>query len=561
MARHRPPPRRRRPAAAGPGPARVWILVGGGAALLVVLALWLTSGSKQGPSDSPAPPPAPPEDPLVAAERWYENSTHGAGAAQLRAALATATARGYDKLAGFGWPARARAIHERLRRLDPDDLDAARALGEFPVTDYPDFFAVFRRLMDAKQVPDEVARLRVTFESRISFRADPQGKRAVLLLPEVEFAALSRMLDLFREHEARLAADPTLEATLAALQRIRHDPILGPFETVHLNVRPFVLIYASRELGAKGEGAEVRRRVERKRTEALARLELHAGRIRELLAHFEERWRKPLELPEFGSTDLLYVWIFDDRVGFEEYGAKRETRLAPGLLGFFDPRVRWSFVYEDPADPGQVVWTLSHELIHHLQWHFSRDPKDPGRNHFEALRAAWFSEGWAEYVGAVEMQGNRVLFGRNSRTRMDMIHLCRRERLPLPPVRFLVKHGESYGEWVRQVARWLGQNRPELKDAARAVATLAYLDVLYAQSWLFVKFLYESGNGMYAEAAMRFTKAALTGFAGYRGSSGYPTAEDVLGQILGLGTAAAWARLQDEFDRFVEAKLYEVPPR
>ncbi len=546
---------------AGTGPARVWVLVGGGAVLLAVLFLWLGSGSRQVPSASPAPPPAPPENPLVAARRWFDDNTHGAGAEQLRAALATAKARGYDRLAGFDWPARSRAIYERLRRLDPNDLDAARALGEFPVTDYPDFFAIFRRLMDAKNVPDEVARHRVTFESRISFRADEQGKRTVLILPEVEFRALARMLDLFREHEARLAADPTLEATLEALERIRHDPILGSFQTLHLSVPPFVLIYASRELGAKGDTEAENQRVERKRKEVRTRLELHAGRMRELLAYFEERWRKPLELPEFAPKDLLFVWIFDDRLGFDRYGLKRQMALAPGILGFFDPTVRWSFVYEDPADPGEVIWTLSHELIHHLQWHFSKDPQRPVRNFFELERAVWFSEGWAEYVGAVEVQGSRILFGRNSRTRMDMIHLCRRENLPLPPVRFLVKHGETYEEWVRQVALWLSQNRPELKDAARAVAALAYLDVLYAQSWLFVKFLYESGNGKYAAAALRFTKATLTGFRDYRGSMGYPTAEDVLGRILGLTTAADWARLQDEFDRFVEAKLYEIPPR
>lgn len=532
-------------AAAGIGAAAVL-----GIALVVVL-------SRQAPAPPPVSTPVAAPNPVLLAERWYREAYGRAvTAADFRAMLAEGRARNYDRLEGFGWESRARSLEERIRALE-----APAAAGErVAVTEYPEFWTVFRRFVQAKSVPDDVRRTRVKFEERVGLRPDAEGRHATVTLTREEFEELRRALDAFVKHEEAREADPTLAAIQDALARLKRDPVLGQFETVHLHVHPFVIFYASRELSPKDDSPLERARVENRRKDLASRLASRERLVRDFLAFFDETWRKPLALPEFGPLDLLYVWIFDDRKIFEDYGRAAGQPIAPGIVGFFDRRVRWTFVYEDWNQPMMVVETLAHELVHHLHWHFSKDPGSVAKNHFERLDAVWFSEGWAEYAGAVATDGEGYRFGQDSRVRMDMIHACRRLQLPLPPLRFLLARTDPF-DWARSVYEFLGQRRPDLPEAQRAAAVLAYQDVLYALSWLFVKFLHEHEGGKYRDATVRFVGAALRGFEGFAGAKGYPRADEVLGQLLGLKTPADWQRFEREFDAFLESKLYEIPPR
>jgi hypothetical protein len=87
-----------------------------------------------------------------------------------------------------------------------------------------------------------------------------------------------------------------------------------------------------------------------------------------------------------------------------------------------------------------------------------------------------------------------------------------------------------------------------------------YFAMLYSESWLFMKFLYDGQGGKYEKQILEFTKASLRGYLDYRGARGYARAHEVFAQIFGLKTKADWDRLQKEFDRFLEQKLYEIPP-
>jgi len=528
--------------------------VGAAAVLGVALGAVL---SRTAPAPPPVSPPSAAPSALWEAERWYRDAYGRAvTAAECRAMIAEGRARGYDRLAEFAWESRVRSLEERIRALEAPAPSGDRVA----VTEYPDFWTVFRRFVHAESVPDETGKTRVKFEERIPLRLDAEGRPAKVTLPRSEFEELRRALDAFVKHEEERRADPTHAAIQDALARLERDPVLGRFRTVHRHVHPFVLFYASRELVPKDDSPVERARVENRRRDLAARLASRERLVRDFLAFFEETWRKPLGLPEFGPLDLLYVWIFDERNVFDEYRRAAGQPLTPGIVGFFDRRVRWTFVYEDWNQPMLAVETLAHELIHHLHWHFSEDPESVVKNHMEHLDAVWFTEGWAEYAGAVATDGEGYRFGQNSRDRMDRMHACRRLQLPLPPLRFLLARADPL-DWARSVGEFLERKRPDLPEAQRAAALLAYRDVLYAQSWLFVKFLHEHEGGRYREAAVRFVGAALRGFQGFEGAKGYPRSEEVLGELLGLKSAADWQRFEREFDAFVESKLYEIPPR
>ncbi|MGH7163781.1 MAG: hypothetical protein ACREID_09875, partial [Planctomycetota bacterium] len=536
------------------------------------LALLLLLGLRGGDGGE-HPPPAPPAarskepDPVTRAEWWFEEAIDGVGtpagsrAEELRSVLAVARERGYDKLAGFDWPAKQLRVHELLLRIDPDDPDANRAFGRIPLSDYPDFWGILRRLFDARTLPDELDRFRRSYEAKVSFRKDEAGNRRVPCVPQEEYAGVVRALDAFLEHERKLAADPTLAAVLDALQRVKRDPLLGSYETVHIVEGPFVVFFASKELAPRDGSPNELERVESKRAAMRKRLEPRARLLRDFLAFFRERWMKPMELPEFPERQLFFVWAFEDREAFDAYGEQLGQRHPPGLKGYFNPRDAWVFVFEDPDSTMSVETALAHELVHQLHWHFSKDPQGQFKNHFERLAAVWFSEGWAEYVGWHDVKDGGHLFGADSRSRMTSLHAFRRVGLPLPPPRFLVQR-RDYLEWIHHMRKWLAERPQPLPDSARAAAqdpgTL--LEGLYAQSWLFVKFLHESEGGRYRAPVLEFTRAALRGFPGFTGEKGYPTAAEVFAKVFALATDDDWKRLERDFEKFVEAKLYEVPP-
>jgi hypothetical protein len=360
------------------------------------------------------------------------------------------------------------------------------------------------------------------------------------------------LLDRFKELDQRLSTDPTYKAIYEALQRVKIDPILGQYEFVHAEIKPFVLFYGSREL--KAGKADVAERLQ-------ARLESFRRLIEDLLAFHRERWVQPLGLKEFAPGEVFFVWVFGDKESWEHYGRETHSVTPAGTKGYFSHRDHWAFVYDDPKEKMGVDVAVAHELTHLLQWYWSKDPTSEFQNHFERIGAIWFVEGWAEYVGWVKREGDTYVFAQDSPLRMEAYQLFKKRELPLYPLQEFVKR-ESYLDWSKEVfTTWLAQKirMPDEPDQLAALFEV-YFGMLYSQSWLFMKFLYDGEGGKYRKKTLDFTKATLRGYLDYRGERGYARAHEVFGEIFELKTKADWDRFQAEFDRFLEGKLYSIQP-
>ena len=304
------------------------------------------------PSDPSASAKSPAESKLEAAEKWWRAALFDdvgqlkkSSVEDMHAVLKTVHVREYDKLDGFHWKHKEDLLFKLLLRLDPDDLAANRARGRIPLTDFPDFWDVAKRFLRAKTVPEDLEAWRDDFDGRIDLRKH-RGKRRIPFVSQEEFEQIALGLGRFLEYEKTLAADPQLARMLAALKRIKLHPILGHYDAVHTTVPPFVLFYASRDLVRKNESPLEAARVERKRSQLLERAQRYEDLVKDLVAFWGERWIDPLKLPAFKPEDRLYVWIFEDRESFEQYGAKMGMATPPDLAGYFNGQSQWAFVYD-----------------------------------------------------------------------------------------------------------------------------------------------------------------------------------------------------------------------
>ncbi len=545
------------------GPGKGVVYAAAGAAVLVIAGVFFAMRGGKEPPPAP-PPPQPPAakpalDPLeprrYEAKRWFSETflddlskDKQLPGKRIDELLEEGKKHGYDRIKGFDWEGERKRVYERLLRREPDHPEANRAFGRVPLTDYPDFHALFQRLTDAKALPPEMKALRDEYEDKVRFTP---RRSAPALAPE-EYKRVTALLDQYKELDQRFATDPTYKAIAEALQRVKIDPILGKYEFVHVEVAPFVLFYGSQEL--KKDKGELEGRLK-------ARLESFRRLIDDLLAFHRERWIEPLGLREFVPGEVFCVWVFGDKESWEHYGRQSFTVVPPGTKGYFSHRDHWAFVYDDPKERMGVDVALAHELTHLLQWHYSKDPSSEFQNHFERIGAIWFTEGWAEYVGWVKREGEGYVFAQDSALRMEAYQAFKKLELPLYPLQEFVKR-ESYADWMSEVfATWLAK-KVRLPDEPDKLAALgeAYFGMLYSQSWLFMKFLYDGEGGKYRKKALDFTKASIRGYLDYRGERGYARAHEVFGQIFELKTKGDWDRFQAEFDRFIEAKLYSIQP-
>jgi len=540
--------------------------VGGGAVLFLVIVFFATRD----------PAPVVPPDPSAGKKKQAAPDPHQAkrdeamiwfqeelldrpdraflSGERVEELLATARERGYHTIPGMDGEAWTRKVYADLLKREPNHPEANRAFGRVPVTDYPDFREVFRRLRHWVALPPEFSRLR----EKLLARTHTRPRTMYPAFEPEEYERVARALDRFREWDESMRADPTARAIHKALARVRTDPILGQYEFVHIELHPWVLFYASRKLVPNDDGAKEEERVAAERRRLTKRLEAFRPFVDAYLKFFRARWMKPLGLKDFEKDDLFFVWVFGERKSWEEYGRQTGTPIAPGILGYFDPNDHWVFLYEDAADRVRVESSLAHELTHQLHWHFSHE-KDESRdfhNHFHRIKAVWFTEGWAEYAGWTERGNGGYEFGVPSKVRVNSLRALRKHDIPLFPVRDLVRR-ESYREWVFHLLReWLP--RQQAKVDKPEVLYSVVMEMLYAQSWLLVRFLYEFEDGKYRDKALEFTKASLEGYVGRRGARGYAQAHEVFEEIFSLHTKADWTRFQREYEKYLTAMFYAV---
>jgi glycosyltransferase involved in cell wall biosynthesis len=141
---------------------------------------------------------------------------------------------------------------------------------------------------------------------------------------------------------------------------------------------------------------------------------------------------------------------------------------------------------------------------------------------------------------------------------LDLFHLCRKLKLPIYPLRELVEnHDFNYEEWMRHVRTWYRTQKHEMMwEQVQRI----YFAMLYSEGWLFVRFLYNHEGGKYREPMMKFTKAVLRGYKPYAVKGRRATGAQVFKFLFKLKTDADWARLQREFDGYLEKMLKKYPP-
>lgn len=560
--RHRGPARREPRAPSGGSKALLPYYVAGAAILLAVVIFVVTRKKPELPPPPPPrnpvaeKPPDPDEPRRAEARRWLVETfldemrrDKKLPGGKIDKHFEEGKKLGYDKIPGFDWEGERKKIYTRLLEREPDHPEANRAHGLVPLVDYPGFFETFTKLGDAKALPPEMVKLRRDYEDRVQLTP----RRTAPAVKPDEFQRVSAVLDAFKELDQRYASDPSYKAIAEALARVKIDPILGQYEFVHVEMRPFVLFYGSRELKAGKSDVAARLKT---RLESFRRL------IDDLLAFHRERWMGPLGLPDFQPGTVFLVWVFGDKESWEHYGRQggELTMVPPGTKGYFSTRDHWAFVYDDPKERMGVDVAVAHELTHLLHWYYSEDAQSEFKNHFDRVGAVWFSEGWAEYVGAVAKKGDGYVFGQDSALRMEGYQLFKKLELPLYPLQEFVKR-ENYRDWNREVLAWLGKKIQLPEEPIRILALReAYFGMLYSQAWLFMKFLYDGEGGKYRDKTLKFTKATLGGYMGFTGERGYARAHEVFGEIFELKTKGDWTRFQAEFDRFLEEKLYSIQP-
>jgi hypothetical protein len=426
--RRRRPERGRRTQRASSNQSTLLIAIGGGAVVvLIVLFMVLRSGRAPLPETvTETKREAPPPDPNVAKRRealqWFETTFYDVGVYRelsseaIEARMAEADQRGYDKIPGLDWDKQKKLVYSALLRREPLDPAANRALGRIPLSDYPDFGTVYRRMQDVASLPEEFVPFRNECEEKIQTRP---VFRTHVLSPE-EFAKATALLDRFRAWDDAMRSDPLARAIYRARARVAADPLLGTFETVHMHVPPFLVFYASRALVPKDESAAEKARIEKEGARLRARLETYRKLIERYLQFFRKTWIEPLGLGEFGDDQLLYVWIFGERESWEKYGDMTGSARPPGMLGYFNPQDSWIYLYEDAKERLTVESSLAHEMTHQLHWFYSasKDDKDEFLNHFGRIDAVWFTEGWAEYAGWTAHKGDDYVFAQTSAERV-----------------------------------------------------------------------------------------------------------------------------------------------
>lgn len=575
-----------------PTRSRLPLVLGAAAVVVigVVVAVALSGGGgtptpQTAAAGASAAVPAPSE-PDLGPEAWWARAARNSDgsprtfdAATLERLLAEAEQRGYPSNAA-AWKPIAEKLYGDLVKIRPTHRKANEFFGRKSLRDYPDFAQVFERMQESdKDLPAELRSFLASLEERVE-KSDP------LWMEPQEYEQHREKLDAFVAWRKKMDEDPAFREVQRAVARAQNDPVLRNYGAVPIGVPPFVVFLGSRALyprPVEGETPEeTRKRIAEKTQELAPRIEKTRRLYEAYVRFFEERYRKPLGLPEPKSNEIIFQWIFEDRAGFDQYARDQDNHeVGAGVLGYFSPQTRWVVLYErEDAEEGGLSNdnTAAHESTHQIQWLFSKNPKNRLENFIDSWAASWFTEGWAEYVGSCREnpETKAIDFGWYSIGRADLLRFMKKQGVPLIPIHFLVATGnyEDFNRWVSSF--WLGEARERCanESAERFVNPGTYFGALYAQGWFLCYFLNEFENGKYRD---RFNDLVLTALRGrhkppkYRKnpadeSERWATPFDAYCEIFGLDPMAdpardpKWTAMQREHDAFLDKMLQVIPP-
>ena len=141
---------------------------------------------------------------------------------------------------------------------------------------------------------------------------------------------------------------------------------------------------------------------------------------------------------------------------------------------------------------------------------------------------------------------------------LNSLHALKKAKLPLIPTNRLVQQ-QSYFKFWKWARDWLAEETALERGLEADFVAKIYIEVLYAQSWAFVMFLYEHEGGKYRARILKYTNASLRAFRLMEGKAGYVTPFGAFERIFELKSEDDWKRFDNEFRAYVDGLLRKYP--
>ncbi len=490
----------------------------------------------------------------AAAADWWNgvrDSLPVRDAGGLKALLAEAQSRGFDKDEGF-WAPKRDEVYAALLARAPDDPDANRHAGRLGLRSLPGFAGVWAQMQEhLKVLPPELRDFVARHEAAIEADRDVFYEKGA-------FAEQKALFEKFDAWKKEFDADPSPEQIRKGLAM--GEQFAKEFGGAPFLARPFLPFLALRELRAVDKSAEDAKRRESKAAELAPRGRGIAAVLTALAKEFDQRYRGPLALPPLENSTVLYQWIFTDPSAYgDQRRAQAEVIARTDGDAFFAPRARWVFAYlpEDPALAVNFHETLAAASVQQLLWHYSKEKLE---NYYPEWGGVWFHLGIAEYLAgmlSVSADGKAAANAGHPR-RASHIKLLKESGIPFLTVRQIVEQRtlDSFDRWRGDYWAPTLIASETVPDSARQLIGAIpdfFFTTFLAQTWALNAFLQEHDGGKRRPAYLDLLRTALRGRnkpAGYGGGR-WETAFDAFVEIFGLKGAPEWASLEEGYANYL----------
>ena len=262
----------------------------------------------------------------------------------------------------------------------------------------------------------------------------------------------------------------------------------------------------------------------------------------DLAKEFGGRPDMPPGVRSFRDGVPLVVWIFEKpgRFGQDRAGAYPPLRFA---RGYFDARTGWVITSDDDDSPEEklaanysLLGYVTHQLVHWFSRQRHRWRKPLGSGDF-------FYQGFSRWMGGAVVSADGT------------IDFARTNRFEIREMRRMAKLLEEEGQQYR-----LFPLKTLVSSSYYAAGSHASLlwdvdpehgsNMFSQQSWAFIRFLNEQGEGRYRESFLRLFDRVLDG----RDATARATS---VAEAMRLRRNENWNRLEEAFFSYVASDLLE----
>jgi hypothetical protein len=464
----------------------------------------------------------------------------------------------FERLVALGAPGEARA------------KEVAREIVQIGNRDY----APARRTLGFKEFKHEVPEI-ISFEDYPYIRAVQEANKTRWFDDDEAYGIAMKAWEKTEAHAKKLdpdAGDRTFRALDGARRLIARDKHFKDYNYEAIFARPYLICYSSDErlseedfLGlSKTDRQKKLAELEKKRHEYRRILAEKARIYQQLYDEFLKRYGEACNLKNLmdeygGRGDLplgkrsykdgcpLIIWIFSDKAAFKAHHTRIKEDIHDGVAGYFSPLTGWVYLYDETGGGTSREFEINknvHEGTHQLEHWFQKQKREWGQ---PVVPQSFFGEGFAEYLGAVNMK-------REDRT-LEFHGLNRPRLLQLQgQQKELLNQGKKMHIFpTKELVGFQGYGQP----AAYALQTWSYpqgLLLFYGQSWAFVYFLNEFQNHKYQPKFKKYLDDMLN-----HPPDGGDFALKRFKDRFGIRSEEDWKKMHKEFETFYLETLLKKP--